>query len=42
MDQWKTKKSGKISSRFIKSLGTDKKGNFKFPSDNADAFFVIK
>lgn len=41
VDQWKTKKGGKISSRLIKSLGRDKKGNFKFPSDNADAFFVI-
>jgi hypothetical protein len=42
LDQWKTKKSGKISSRFIRSQGIDKKGNFKFPSDNADAFFVIQ
>lgn len=42
MDQWKTKKSGKISSRFLKCQGKDKKGNFKFPSDNADAFFVIE
>lgn len=41
MDQWKSKKNGKINSRFIRSLGRDKQGNFKFPSDNADAFFVI-
>jgi hypothetical protein len=42
VDQWKTKKSQKITSRFIKSQGKDKNGDFKFPSDNADAFFVIK
>lgn len=42
VDQWKTKKGGKITSRFIKSQGLDKKGNFKFPSDNADAFFIIR
>ncbi|WP_256079805.1 BPSL0067 family protein [Massilia sp. YIM B04103] len=41
MDQWKSKKNGKINSRFIRSQGRDKQGNFKFPSDNADAFFVI-
>ena len=41
VDQWKTKKGGKITSRFIRSQGRDKKGNFKYPSDNADAFFVI-
>lgn len=41
IDQWKNRKGGKIRSRLIKSLGVDKQGNFKFPSDNADAFFVI-
>ena len=41
MDQWKNKKDRQISSRFIPSLGKDKKGNFVSPSDNADAFFVI-
>lgn len=42
MDQWKTKANGKITSRFISSLGVDKKGRYKSPSDNADAFSVIK
>lgn len=42
MDQWKTKSTGKISSRFIPSRGVDKDGRFKRPSDNADAFCVIK
>ena len=28
MDQWKTKKGGKISSRLIRSRGKDKKGKF--------------
>ncbi|MYN08851.1 BPSL0067 family protein [Pseudoduganella aquatica] len=42
MDQWKNKKDKKISSRFIPSLGKDKKGRFVSPSDNADAFFVIE
>lgn len=42
MDQWKTKASGKVTSRFIASLGVDKKGRHKSPSDNADAFSVIK
>jgi hypothetical protein len=42
MDQWKKKKNNKINERFLPSLGKDKKGNFVFPSDNADAFFVIK
>ena len=27
VDQWKTKKGGKITSRFIRSQGLDKKGN---------------
>lgn len=42
MDQWKNKKDRKISSRFLPSLGKDKKGNYISPSDNADAFFVIQ
>jgi hypothetical protein len=42
IDQWRTKKDGKITSRFIRSQGVDKKGKFKFPSDNADAYFVIQ
>ncbi|MGV7208834.1 BPSL0067 family protein [Oxalobacteraceae bacterium A2-2] len=42
MDQWKTKKDHIISPRLIKSLGVDKQGKFIFPSDNADAFFVIE
>lgn len=41
MDQWKNKKNGRISSRFIPSLGKDKRGNYISPSDNADAFSVI-
>ncbi len=40
MDQWKTKKDGKITSRFIRSQGLDKKGGFRFPSDNADVFLL--
>ncbi|MTW10229.1 BPSL0067 family protein [Pseudoduganella eburnea] len=42
MDQWKTKKSHQISSRCIPSLRKDKNGNYVSPSDNADAFFVIR
>lgn len=42
MDQWKNKKDQQISSRFIPSLGKDKQGNYISPSDNADAFFVIR
>jgi hypothetical protein len=42
MDQWKTKKGGKISSRFIRSRGKDKKGNFIRPGENADAYSIIE
>ncbi|MGO4376716.1 BPSL0067 family protein [Pseudoduganella sp. RAF53_2] len=42
MDQWKGKKNGIITKRFIKSLGRDKQGNFIRPSNNADAFSVIE
>lgn len=42
LDQWKTKSTGKISSRFVPSRGVDKNGRYKRPSDNADAFSVIK
>jgi len=41
-DQWKATDKKLISVRKIRSLGTDKKGNFIQASDNADAFFVIE
>jgi hypothetical protein len=41
-DQWKAANKTKISVRFIKALGKDKKGNFIHTSDNADAFYVIE
>jgi hypothetical protein len=42
MDQWKSKKEGKVSSRFIRSLGKDKRGRFIRPSNNADAYSIIE
>ncbi|GAB2880748.1 hypothetical protein GCM10027277_57380 [Pseudoduganella ginsengisoli] len=42
MDQWKNKPDGKVSSRFIPSLGKDKRGKFIRPSNNADAYFIIE
>lgn len=42
MDQWKNKEGGKVSSRFIKSLGKDKKGRFIRPSNNADAYSIVE
>lgn len=42
MDQWKGKENGKITSRFIKSLGRDKNGKFRRPSNNADAYSIIE
>ncbi|MES2115278.1 MAG: BPSL0067 family protein [Pseudomonadota bacterium] len=41
-DQWKAAGKTTISVRLLSSLGKDKKGNFKHPSNNADAFFVIE
>lgn len=41
-DQWKSAGKTKISTRLLPSLGNYKKGNFKHPSNNADAFFVIE
>ncbi|MGO4381662.1 BPSL0067 family protein [Pseudoduganella sp. RAF53_2] len=42
VDQWKAEGKTKISMLHISSLGKDKNGNFRHPSDNADAFFVIE
>lgn len=42
MDQWKSKKGGKVTSRFIRSLGKDKRGKFIRPSNNADAYSIIE
>jgi hypothetical protein len=42
MDQWKTKPTGRVSSRFIRSLGKDKRGRFIRPSNNADAYSIIE
>lgn len=42
VDQWKDAGKTGISLRLISCKGRDKKGNFKHPSDNADAFFVIE
>lgn len=41
-DQWKSAGKTEISVRLLPSLGKDKKGNFKHPSNNADAFFIIE
>ena len=42
MDQWAGPGKPTISSRYIRSKGKDKSGNFVSPSDNADAFSVIE
>ena len=41
-DQWKAAGKTQISVRLLPSLGKDKMGKFKHPSNNADAFFVIE
>ncbi|PMS34777.1 hypothetical protein B0G57_113178 [Trinickia symbiotica] len=40
IDQWST--SGTIRKRRLRFLGKDKNGNYISPSDNGDAFSVIK
>lgn len=42
MDQWKGKKDGLVTQRFIRSKGRNKAGKLISPSDNADAFYVIE
>ncbi|MRX08436.1 BPSL0067 family protein [Pseudoduganella sp. FT25W] len=42
MDQWKDGRKTSISERFLESLGKNKDGSFKDPSNNADAFYVIE
>lgn len=42
IDQWDDAKKATISKRFIQIKGKDKDGNYIRPSDNADAFSVIK
>jgi len=42
MDQWKSERKQHVSERFLESLGKNKDGSFKKPSNNADAFFVIE
>lgn len=43
MDQWFSDASKpKVSKRFLRSKGKDKKGKFVDPSNNADAYSVIE
>jgi hypothetical protein len=42
IDQWRSKDKVEIGQRFIKSKGKSEDGNFKDPSNNADAFSVIE
>ena len=42
IDQWKDAGKKDISLRLLTCKGRDKKGNFKRPSDNADAFYIIE
>ncbi|SFM68514.1 BPSL0067 family protein [Rugamonas rubra] len=43
LDQWPNMETKqKISKRFIRSLGKDKKGNCIRPTENADAYSVIE
>lgn len=42
MDQWKNKTDKLVTSRTIRSKGTNDKGEYIQSSDNADAFFVIE
>ncbi|MYM69828.1 BPSL0067 family protein [Pseudoduganella sp. FT55W] len=42
MDQWNSERKPHVSERFLESLGKNKDGSFKKPSNNADAFFVIE
>lgn len=42
MDQWNSSLKTKVSMRRIPFLGKDKNGNYNNPSNNGDAFSVIK
>jgi hypothetical protein len=43
MDQWSDdKKKPTISSRYLRRKGKDRNGNFVDPSNNADAYSIIK